>query len=98
MTSTAVSEERLIGMIEELSADQKFNLLLSLAKSPNQNREQAMQRNEERYHALSTQRGLDWERLTDEARIAFVDDLVHSSRYEMPQIVVIHTNVPAAEF
>ncbi|MBI3194675.1 MAG: hypothetical protein HYZ34_09455 [Ignavibacteriae bacterium] len=80
MTTVTTNEKQLSGMIEHLSAEQKFSLLLEIAESSSVNRVQAQQKNDERFRAAAQQRGLTWDNLTDEERIAFVDSLVHESR------------------
>jgi hypothetical protein len=43
-------------------------------------REENLRIGEERMRQLAAQRGLDWDAMTDEDRILFVDDLIHEGR------------------
>lgn len=67
-------------LLKKLPDEQKYSLLLSLAKDAREVREAATSKAEERLREAAKQKGLDWDAMTDEDRIAFVDSLVHESR------------------
>ena len=73
----------------KLTTDQIFDLVLQMPPEKQQKvqraiAEQAAARRaelrayaENQFRKLSRFRGLDWDKMTDEDRIAFVDDLIH---------------------
>lgn len=67
-------------LLKKLPDDQKYSVLLSLAKDTREARGAAMAKSEQRLREAAKQKGLNWDQMSEESRIEFVDTLVHESR------------------
>lgn len=74
MATLTLTDEQVIDLVKQLSPERRREALLALAGF---GREQRMLRTEERFRQLCADRGLDWDRMSEAEREAFVDDIVH---------------------
>ncbi len=72
-----MSVEQIIGIVKNLPDEQKRQVFRELAKEMRQKRQELMRKAEQRIRALAASRGLDWDTMSDEERLEFIDDLVH---------------------
>ncbi len=72
--------DALIQLIRQLPAESRRTILYALATEPPDAQAARLEYGEQQLRTLAHERGLDWGALDDEARLSFVDDLIHESR------------------
>lgn len=77
MPNLTLTDRQVIDLIKQLPLENQYSLLLELAREAGQKREERMDFAEKQLKALCQKKGLNWEEMTEEDRISFVDDLVH---------------------
>jgi hypothetical protein len=75
-----LTKEQIFDLVRQLPAEQKREMLLSLAANAPAERAKRQQLAEEQLRRLCAARGLDWAALSADQREAFIDDLVHEDR------------------
>ncbi len=75
-----LSEEQVVQLVRQLPPERRLALLKAIACDAAQQREARESRLAAAAARVAAERGLSWERLTDEERLALVDDLVHEHR------------------
>ena len=80
MATVELTTQQVIDLVQQLPADRKREVLLALASEAQTGRDERMKLAGEQLRRLSAQRGMNWDTMTDEAREAFVDDLIHEDR------------------
>ena len=80
MPNLLLTNEQAIELIKQLPAERKRSLLVELAQEAAQERKNRMAYAEEQLRQLANQRELDWDRMTEDEKESFVDDLVHEDR------------------
>jgi hypothetical protein len=71
-----VSDDQILGLLDQLSPSAREKALRRLLADPDY-LDRAIQRNRPRIEELASQRGLDWKSLSDEQRMALVDEILH---------------------
>ncbi|MBP1468927.1 hypothetical protein EYB53_024675 [Candidatus Chloroploca sp. M-50] len=77
MPRVTLTNDQVVELVRQLSPDQKREVLLVLAEDAQALRAERMVKAEDRLRALASARGLAWESLDEDAREAFIDDLLH---------------------
>jgi hypothetical protein len=77
MSVLELNDEQVISIVRQLPAARKRTALLALAQDSQARREERMQSGEAQLRRASAKRGLDWDRMSENEREAFVDDLLH---------------------
>ena len=77
MSVLELSDEQVISLVRQLPAARKRTALLALAQDAQARREERMQFGESQLRQACSERGLDWDRLSEDDREALVDDLLH---------------------
>jgi hypothetical protein len=77
MSIVELSDEQVISLVRQLPAERKRTALLALAQDAQLRREERLQIGEARLRRTCAERGLDWDRLSEDEREAFVDKLLH---------------------
>jgi len=77
MSVLDLTDEQVISLVRQLPAKSKRVALLALAEGSAASREERMRFGEEQLRRACAQRGLDWDRLSEEQREDFVDRLLH---------------------
>lgn len=77
MSVLELTDEQVISLVRQLPAARKRNALLALAQDAEARRDERLRFGEEQLRRLSAQRGLNWERLTEDQREEFVNQLLH---------------------
>jgi hypothetical protein len=77
MSVLDLNDEQVISIVRQLPAARKRTALLALAQDAQARRAERMQAGEAQLRRLSSQRGLDWDGMSEDEREAFVDALLH---------------------
>ena len=77
MSVLELNDEQVISIVRQLPAARKRTALLALAQDAQVRREERMRFGEAQLRRASAGRGLDWDRLSEDERETFVDDLLH---------------------
>lgn len=77
MSVSELSDEQVISLVRQLPAERKLTALLALAQDAQVRREERLRFGEEQLRRACTERGLNWDRLSEDEREAFVNDLLH---------------------
>jgi hypothetical protein len=75
-----LTDEQVVQLVKQLPPERQRAALVALAAGAAGRRASRMQYAEEQLRRLSADRGLDWDKMSEEEREAFVDDLVHEDR------------------
>jgi hypothetical protein len=75
-----LSEALVVNLIKQMPPDQKREALFALAEGATERREERMRFAESQLRRVAGERGLDWDKMSDEDREALVDDLMHEDR------------------
>jgi len=75
-----LTEEQVVNLVKQLPPERQKAALLALAAGAGQRREERMKFAEEQLRRVSAERGLNWDKMSEEEREAFIDDLVHEDR------------------
>ncbi len=78
-----LTTEQIIDFIQQLPGEEKLTVVRALAKESLPRRTERMKYLESKVREVCTERGLDWDTLTDEERQDFINDVVHEDR-ELP--------------
>jgi hypothetical protein len=76
MSTLELSDEQVISLVQRLPAERKRAALLALAQEAQAGREDRLRLGEAQLRQ-SAERGLDWDRLSEDERESFVDALLH---------------------
>ncbi len=77
MSVLELNDEQVISIVRQLPAASKRTALLALAQDAQVRREERMRFGEAQLRRTSAERGRDWDRMSEDEREAFVDDLLH---------------------
>ncbi len=77
MSVLELNDEQVISIVRQLPAARKRTALLALAQDAQVRREERMRFGEAQLRRASAERGLDWDRMSEDEREAFVDGLLH---------------------
>jgi hypothetical protein len=77
MSALELNDEQVIAMLRQLPAARKRTALLALAQDAQARREERMRFGEAQLRRACAEHGLDWDRLSEDERETFVDDLLH---------------------
>ena len=80
MPTLALSIDQLKDLINQLQPEQKRDVLVALAEDTPDRRQASMELAEAQLRRACERRGLAWDRLTEEERLQFVDNLIHEDR------------------
>jgi hypothetical protein len=77
MSSVELSDEQVISLVRGLPAERKRAALVALAQEAQAGREDRLRFGEGQLRRACAERGLDWDRLSEDDRESFVDRLLH---------------------
>jgi TRAP-type C4-dicarboxylate transport system substrate-binding protein len=77
MSVLELSDEQVISLVRQLPAERKRTALLALAQDAQGRREERMRLGEAELRRTCAERGLNWDRLSEDEREAVVNDLLH---------------------
>ena len=76
----SLSDQQVINLVEQLAPQSKRELLFRLVRSVWPEWAKVVSEVEPQARRIAAERGLNWDALSDEERIALVDDIVHEDR------------------
>jgi len=77
MSVLELSDEQVISLVRQLPAKRKRTALLALAQDALARREERLRLGEAQLRQACAERGRDWDRLSEDERETFVNDLLH---------------------
>jgi hypothetical protein len=77
MSVLELSDEQVISLVRQLPAERKRTALLALAQDAQARRDERLRFGEAQLRRACTERGRDWDCLSEDEREAFVNDLLH---------------------
>lgn len=77
MSVLELTDEQVISMVRQLPAARKRAALLALAQEATAHRDERLHEGEAQLRRLCVERGLNWDRLSEDEREEFVDRLLH---------------------
>ena len=80
MPTIELTEQQVANLVKQLPALKQAEVLKSLLTQQWPEWEALSRLGEERIRIVATQRGQNWDTMTEDEREAFVDDLVHEDR------------------
>lgn len=80
MPTLDLSNEQVLQLVRQLPSENMRELLFLLAEEGSKRAAERTAKAEAAARQLASDRGLDWDTMTDEERIAFMDDLIHEDR------------------
>ena len=75
-----LTTEQIIDFIQQIPPEKKVAVLTTLAEQAHAEHAEQIEYGEARMRNITASRGLDWDTMTEEERIDFIDDLVHEDR------------------
>ena len=72
--------EQIINLIQQMPPEEKLTVLKVLAKQARAGRAERMKYAESKVREVCAARGLDWDSMTEDERLYFIDDIVHEDR------------------
>ena len=75
-----LTDEQMVELVKQLPPERQRAALLALAAGATQPRGERMKYAEGQLRRACAERGLDWDKMSDDQREAFVDDLIHEDR------------------
>ena len=75
-----LSDGQVVDLVKQLPPERQRAALLALAEGAAKLREERMQFAEAQLRRLCAERGRDWDKMSEEDREAFIDDLLHKDR------------------
>jgi len=80
MASVELTTEQVLSLVRQLPPERKREVLVALASETQTSHESRMAYAEEQLRQRCRERGLEWDRMTDDERETFADDLIHEDR------------------
>ena len=75
-----LTTEQVIDFIQQIPPEEKLVVLTTLAEQAHTEHAEQIKYGEIKIRKLCAARGLDWDAMTEEERINFIDDIVHEDR------------------
>jgi len=77
MSVPELSDDQVISLVRQLPPERKRAALLALAQDAQTRREERLRLGEAQLRRACAERGRDWDRLSEDERETFVNDLLH---------------------
>jgi len=75
-----LTDDQVVELFRQLSPNQKQAVLVALATDSAADREARLRTTEDALRRVAAQRERNWDQMTEDERLDFVDDLVHEDR------------------
>ena len=75
-----LTTEQVIDFLQQMPSEEKLKVIKALAKAARSGRAEQMKYAESKVRELCTERGLDWDAMSEEESLYFIDDIVHEDR------------------
>jgi hypothetical protein len=80
MPTLELTDEQVLKLVKQLPPERQRAVLMALANGAAKRREERATYAESQLRRISSERGLDWDKLSEYEREALVDDLIHEDR------------------
>ena len=80
MPTVELTDQHVVELVKQLPPDSKRAALLALATEAAGRRDERMQFVESQIRRVCAERGLDWDKMSEDERESFFDDLIHEDR------------------
>jgi hypothetical protein len=80
MPTLELTDDQVVELVKQLPPERQRTTLLALAASTADQRTDRLRQAEGQLRRLCTERGLDWNKMTEDEREEFIDGLVHEDR------------------
>lgn len=80
MPTLELTDQQVVELVKQLPPDRKRAALLALADATATRRDQRIEYAENQIRRVCAERGRDWDKMSEDEREAFIDDLVHEDR------------------
>jgi hypothetical protein len=80
MPIVELTDEQVLNLVKQLPPERQRAALLTLAGATPERRAERMKYAESQLRRVSSERGLNWESMSEQQRQNFVDDLMHEDR------------------
>lgn len=77
MPTLELTDQQVVELVKQLPPDQKR---MALAKDATARRDERMKNVQAQIRRVCVERGLDWDKMSEDQRESFIDDLVHEDR------------------
>jgi hypothetical protein len=75
-----LSDTQVVELLKQLPPERQREALLALAAGATQRRDERMHYAEGQLRRVSAKRGLEWDKMSEDQRQDFIDDLLHEDR------------------
>ena len=75
-----LTTEQVIDLVQQMPPEEKFLVVRALTKETPTEREERMKYAESKVRELCAERGLDWDAMTEDERLYFIDEIIHEDR------------------
>ena len=80
MPTLQLTDRQVVDLVKQLPPERKRMAILALAELDAAQRDERLEYGEKQLRLACADRGLDWDKLSEDEREAFIDDLVHEDR------------------
>ncbi len=75
-----LTTEQVIDFLQQMPPEEKLKVVKVLAKQARAGYEEHRKHAESKVRELSAERGLDWDAMTEDERLYFINDIIHEDR------------------
>jgi hypothetical protein len=80
MPTLELTDDQVVELVRQLPAERRCDELVALAGDATEGRGERMKYAESQLLRCCAERGLDWDKMSEEQRETFVDELMHEDR------------------
>ena len=80
MPMLELTDQQVVDLVTQLPPERKRTAILALADADAAQRDERLNYAEDQLRRACAERGRDWDKLSEDEREAFIDDLVHEDR------------------
>ena len=80
MATLELTDEKVVELVKQLPVERRRAALVALAEDATHGHEERMTYAESQLRRSCAERGLDWDKMSEDERETFVDDLMHEDR------------------
>ena len=80
MPTLELTDQQVVELVKQLPPERKRESLLALAADPAARRDERMEYAETQIRRVCSERGRDWDKMSEDEREDFIDELVHEDR------------------
>ena len=80
MATITLTDEQVADLVQQLPPGRRLGVLRVLADRAQKQRNDRMAYAQQQFRRVAAERGLDWDRMSEDDREQFVDELIHEDR------------------